>query len=277
MMKKYIIICTALILLIVAPVESRMTILHLAGQIQSEAPPTCNTSNIVLFWRVEDEDLQGDCTGSGAPYACCSAANAGTCDYHALSGTNGTLSGATISASADKYGVYGLYSTGGYSYWYMATPSYTIDEEARIGFWVKINTWVSAAKLFGIYIDADNYIRIGMVGTSSSDIELACYWEDDNITRTTFSTTTANMATGTWYFVELAYKYSTNYREFFVSGVSKGTDSNTIDRFTSAVANIAVGNVHSYAADLYIDNVIISSNSTDDLYTVCKDETEWPE
>ena len=237
---------------------------------------TCDTSNIILWWRAEDPTLNGDCTDDGVPYACCSGADAGTCDYNAGADTVWDLSGgAVIGTDAVKYGVNGLDIHNDYDTCMLDTPSATLDDEGRIGFWIYINDFTDDAPIFVVYYNAANYFRLRMDGTD----ELNVYWEDSDTVRTELTTNNANLALSTWYFIEFAWKTSTDIRKIYLNGTGltyAAGDGATIASFAAAVTSVYLGDVAGIVSDYYLDNVIISSVSTDNLYTTCKDETEWP-
>ena len=108
--------------------------------------------------------------------------------------------------------------------------------------------------------------------------ELTLYWMDSNNTRTALVSVDANLTTGTWYWVEVAAKPSTDYREIWVDGVSKGsTTASTISSFAVPVGTMYMGDfVVGASVDVHMDNIIISTDSIDS-FTDCKDELEWPE
>ena len=220
---------------------------------------SCDTSNDVFWWRAEAADFSG---------------TNGTSDYSAGDDTGVLQSSAAIDTDAVKLGTNGLDIPTGYDYITFTPPVATLDDEGRAGFWLYINTFVDAASVLELYyVNGDNRLSIRLDGST----ELSMRWKDSATARTTLTTTTANLSTGTWYFVEFAWKTGSGnyYREIFVNGVSKGSSSSQIESFATNPNYLIFGNTHSNAADFYIDNPIISTDSTVNLY-LCKDETSWP-
>jgi len=234
-------------------------ILH--GMSGGASASTCDTTNIVFWWRA---------------YAADFTATNNTLDYSA-NDTTGIVQGpSSIHADASYFVTgNGVYSSGGYGRVDFDEPSETIDDEFRVGFWVKINTWVDGNSFWRITQDGDNTADLRMSGSD----ELYFYWEDNNNVATALVTTDANISTGTWYFIQIAGKTSTNYREIFVDGSAPGTwvSSASISSFAGAPYIMYIGDVWGGASDFYLDNIIISTDSTVDLFTNCKDEEEWPE
>ena len=216
---------------------------------------TCDTSNIVFWWRCETTTLDA------------------TNDYSSASGTP-TISSIDVATDAVKYGSKGLDVADAWSYLYYATPSAALDDEFRVGFWIYINSWGNNAGIVRITAAAgDNTTKL-IFGTGD---ELSWQWRDNASQRSTVTTVDANLATSTWYWIELAAKTSTNYREILVGGVQKAISSDAISSFAFTPLLLYFGDFEGVSVDYYIDNVIISTDSTADLFTDCKDELEWPE
>ena len=250
MMRKYY---TRIILLLCLLFATNAYAVSLVIRMSGGDSSTCDTSNIVFWWRCETTTLDA------------------TYDYSAASGTptiNGSL---VVSEAAAKYGTYGIDFDAAWEHLYYATPSATLDDDFRWGAWVRITTWLNGFLLFQIYGDSSNNCRLILTG----DDELTLYWYDTGAERTTWTTTDANLTTGTWYWIEAAAKPSTNYREIWVDGVSKGSSSGAINTFATAVATIYMGDLIGSSVDVHMDNIIISTDSTDS-FTDCKDELEWP-
>jgi len=232
----------------------------ITGGSSGDAPSSCDTSNIVFWWRAEALDF----TATAPPND--------DLDYSAGNPSptvNGSL---VVSEAAKKYGTYGIDFDAAWEFLYYATPSVTLDDEFKWGGWVRITTWLNGFFLFQIYGNSNNNCRLILTG----DDELTLYWYDTGAERTTWTTTDANLTTGTWYWIEAAAKPSTNYREIWVDGVSKGSSSGAINTFATAVATIYMGDLIGSSVDVHMDNIIISTDSTDS-FTDCKDEEEWPE
>ena len=226
----------------------------------------CDTTNIVFWWRVEALDFSAD---------------NGTTDYSIGDDVGTFASDAAINTDA-RYGTTGngLDIPSDYdNVYFEATNLTALDDEGRAGFWVYFNNLTSpdGAVLFRVYDASTDVFRLRIEAPD----ELEAFWRDASISRTMVVTTDANIVINTWYWIEVAWKTSTNYREIFVNGsaptqTGAGT---TINSFGTAVVNFGWGDTDGAAPteiDFYIDNVMISTDSTHDL-NLCKDETEWPE
>jgi len=235
---------------------------------------SCDLTNILFWWRCESLQLNDECIGAGNPVADCTGANTGTLDYSNNDQLASSNSGAAINADANKTGTNGLDIPTSSDYVYFSSPTSTLDDEGRIGFWIRFVTLNDNAQIFTLYDDSNDFFRVRADGTD----ELNSLWSDagdeDEIT-----TVDANLSTGTWYFVEFAWKQSTPYREIFVNGVSKVSSSAAYDAFQGGgPTTMYIGVVGSGNGDYHIDqNLIISTDSTDDLYTVCSGETDYPD
>lgn len=222
------------------------------------AAPVCDTTSIIFWWRCEAADFSG---------------TNGTTDYSAGDDIGALASAAAINTDAVKYGTNGLDLPTPSDYILFDPPIAALEEEGRIGFWMRLTSFTDTRRLVNVTEDAGDFFYIQLDGTD----ELEFYWYDAGTARTEFITSGANLTTATWYFVEAAWKTSTDYREIFVNGTSYGSSSATIENFDTAPAWIAFGDGTGTAQDTHTDNIIISTDSTVDLYTVCKDELEWPE
>jgi len=141
--------------------------------------------------------------------------------------------------------------------------------------------------------NCDNIIRDDITaryGTKYSDTfcdwvdgtdELEVYWRDNATTRTALTTNNANLSTGIFYFIEFAWKTSSNLREIYLNGTEltyAAGDGADISSFDGDVDTLYFGDsISAVSYDVHMDNIIYSTDSTVDLYTVCKDEEEWPE
>jgi hypothetical protein len=219
---------------------------------------TCDTTNIVFWWRAEALDF---------------TATNGTLDYSAESASP-SVNSSDVSTDAVKYGSKGLDVADAWSHLYYDPPSATLDDEFRVGFWIYINSWGNNAGIVRMTASGgDNTTKL-IFGTGD---ELSWQWRDNGNQRSTVTTVDANLATSTWYWIELAAKTSTNYREILVGGVQKAISSDAISSFEFTPILLYFGDFEGVSVDYYIDNVIISTDSTADLLTRCKDELEWPE
>jgi hypothetical protein len=184
---------------------------------------------------------------------------------------------AEIIAGAANVGSYGAH----YSASAETSPSYHIlsvtsqdivrGDAGRIGFYVKINTWVNFTALLTVYDDGSNYFQVLMV----SDDELRFSWTDGGTSRTHLASTSANISTGTFIFIELAYDASANYREIFVDGVSIASDSSSTINAISPAYLYSGSWISKANWDVYEDNIITSNDKTRNLNSI-KDLTTCP-
>jgi len=215
---------------------------------------TCDTSNIVFWWRCETTTLDA------------------TYDYSAASGTP-TVNSIDVSTDAVKYGSKGLDVADASSYLYYTSPSATLDDSFRMGFWLWVNTWPAGDSIIYLTADGNNYFKLRFAGAGTG--ELFLYWKDSGNDRDSAYTSGAAIGTGTWYFIEIAV--TTNYIKIYVDSVEKASDTSTLASFASPPLELWFGSTYAISGDWYMDNVIISTDYTDDLFTYCKDELEWPE
>jgi len=220
---------------------------------------TCVTTSVTFWWRCEAVDF---------------TATSGTLDYSANDKTANMGDGAALAEAAAKNETYGVDLPNGYDYVLFSVPSTTMDEEGRFGIWIYINTFKAGMTIFKMRYDNDNLATISLSGTD----ELSFTWIDSGTTRTALVTDNANLSTGTWYFIEGAWKTSTDLRELYKDGTEltyASGDGATIANFASdpSTFNLGDGSIGSF--DMYFDHVIISSDSTDDLETTCKDQDNY--
>ena len=216
-----------------------------------QAASLCDTTNIV-FWAGYDTDVNAD--------------------YSAAS-TTATTNSIDVSTDAKKYGDKGLDVADASSYLYYTSPSATLDDSFRMGFWLWVNTWPAGDSIIYLTADGNNYFKLRFAGAGTG--ELFLYWKDSGNDRDSAYTSGAAIGTGTWYFIEIAV--TTNYIKIYVDSVEKASDTSTLASFASPPLELWFGSTYAISGDWYMDNVIISTDYTDDLFTYCKDEEQWPE
>ena len=216
-----------------------------------QAASLCDTTNIV-FWAGYDTDVNAD--------------------YSAAS-TTATTNSIDVSTDAKKYGDKGLDVADASSYLYYTSPSATLDDSFRMGFWLWVNTWPAGDSIIYLTADGNNYFKLRFAGAGTG--ELFLYWKDSGNDRDSAYTSGAAIGTGTWYFIEIAV--TTNYIKIYVDSVEKASDTSTLASFASPPLQLWFGSTYGISGDWYMDNVIISTDYTDDLFTYCKDEEQWPE
>lgn len=195
----------------------------------------------------------------------CESANISTGDYSAGDTSGEVDSDAVFSASAMKLGTNGLSCP---TAWDSVTFSIgdpqdiILGSEGRIGFWFYADTLINDQILFYAVFDADNEIIIRYWTADASP----CGSHKTGGTNHYYTGTGASMATGNWYFIEYAWKQSTNYRQCWVNGTSCFLDSSTTyANITATGGTIQIGQ-GGVGTGAYFDNVIISSDSTRNLY-----------
>jgi len=231
-----------------------------SGSVAAEASGGDDYADLVLFWRCEGTTL-----GAGDTY-----------------GTDNTPvfeSGAAINADAHYIGTNGLdLPTTSDRCYFDNNGEYVLNgagvSQGRFGAWARITTWKeNSAFLSAEDALADNIISFAQSGTD----EVRLFIKTNNIDRKTLITTDANLSTGTWYFVECAWDIDNDYCEIFVDGVSKISDSATnLGAFSAALTKIYTGSASSaVASDFHMDNIMISTDKTRNLYLL-KDLTSTP-
>ena len=222
----------------------------------------CDTSSTVFWWRAEAADFSG---------------TNGTLDYSAGDDTGTLASSAAINTDASYFGSgNGLDIPTGSDSISFDTSSTTLDDEGRFEVWLYVTTWVDNASIFNVRDDDNNYFELQL--DYSDEIEFN--WVDSSNTRLACVSSGANISTGGWVFVQVSWNASTDVREIYVDGTRYGSGGNcdtTINSFAGAVATHRFGNIRLAASDFYMDNIIVSTDSTIDPLTTCKDEEQWPE
>ena len=218
--------------------------------------------NITFWWRAEAADFSG---------------TNGTLDYSAGDDTATLVSAAAINTDAVLGGspqANGLdVPTGGDSADFSVTADLEISsDEGRVYMKFSYNTWINGACIFYLWQDADNFFSIEMY----SDDGLKFSWKDGGTVRTSLDVANASIASsGTTYNIEFAWKAADNDRWVYVNGVEKGSDlTSTINAFTESTMEIGEG-YGGGQSDYYLDDIIISSDSTEDLYAL-RNEAQYP-
>jgi len=223
-------------------------------------PPPPANPDITFWWRCENVTLDG------------------TLDFTAGDGVAAASGGSeAINIDAVRIGTNGLdaAATGSYYSFDVATNDIVSGTTGRMGFWLKKNTIVSQTVHVRIYQDDSNKITFR---TPTATDELQVYWRAGAADEMFMSTTTADMVNGTWYYVEFAYDAGigagSDYAEIWIDGISKVTVSN--ETLTPiAPVSMQIGIFGTFASDVHIDNIAISSNKTTDLFFI-RNETAYP-
>lgn len=204
-------------------------------------------------------------------------------EYCAKSGgcTMVLRSGAAINSDAVKLGTNGLDSPADYDRADIAIASDDIVavDSGRIGFWFYAVTWPNPAadtSLFQVYLDADNFFWLEMTGNDGSG-DLRLLWEDNNTARSSCSTSHGSMGISTWYFIEVSWETTTGVVNVWIDNVNEctNTDGNKND---FAAIRLDIGENKGTNTDFYIDQVVISNDTSRDLYdlVVTQSTTDYP-
>lgn len=218
-----------------------------------------------------DEDDTGFDTTDLTFWWRCQAANFsstnGTIDYSAGDDTVSLEGSAAINTTA-KYGdaTNGLYVGGSDSRVVLTSSvsSIVTSEEGRVGFPVKIVTWDASAILFYLAVDINNSMLLKL-GSSG---ELAINWINGGSAMTQRETTTSPVSTGTWYYIEYAWKTSSNMRKVYVDNTNVLSRTDTLTALAGTLAKMWLGDKKYVGpnAVFYIGNVRITKNSELSLY-----------
>jgi len=211
-------------------------------------------TDVTFWWRAEALDF--------------SATN-GTDDYSPSDDIAAASDSVTVNAAAKYLGTNGLDVADGGKY-VTLTPtagdmlSYV---EGRFGFWLRVTTWEAGVALFRLSKDGDNDLVLWTSGTD----ELYLKWEGGGVIADHNLTSDANIGTGTWYFIEIAWKQSTPYRQIFVNGSAptQNNDSAAIAAWTDGddAEYLYLGAIGGTTVDVHMDNFMGSDDSTRDFYT----------
>ena len=219
----------------------------------------CVTDNVTFWYRAESEDFSG---------------TNGTLDYSVGDDTAVVASGATFDADASYFASgNGLNLPTPSDYIYFSPPTATMDDAGTIGFWLRLTTFTDTRRLVFLTKSPDDNVIISLSGTE----ELQFLWKDDGNVRSTLITSGAALSTGTWYFIQVAWETGNpGYREIWVNNVSVGSSADIIGSLDGAPTLFVFGDGTGTAQAGYMDNIILTSTSTDDLYP-CRNEEQWPE
>jgi hypothetical protein len=232
------------------------------------ASATCDTTNMDHFWTAEDLDF--------------SATNSDECDLGDVvdgddcGDTDETwtgASGATTTTDAVKYGSKGLDLIAAFDY-ATAIPPSTIDDEGRMGFWLRMTVATDTAKVVQFVDDPSDYWHLVLVGDDTP--ELRVVWADGDAP-INCDTSSAGLSEGTWFYIEFAWKPATNLVKIYVNGSEKGSCSASITAMTGGGAGSwHLGDGSGTAKDFHYDNIILVTDSTQDLYSTCSATETYP-
>ncbi len=147
-------------------------------------------------------------------------------------------------------------------------------DEGRVGFYFYADTLVTNGGLFDCRYDASNRISLYLAAADNTKLTLVFIVAGAGAS---ISTAAATIAATTLYFVEIAWKLSTDYREIFVNGVSKASSTAAVgDVWAGDPVLVKFGEWAGGASDIHLDQMLISNSSTRDLNAI-KDLTSFPD
>lgn len=210
------------------------------------------------------------------------ATTLGESDYSAGDTTATAVGDAVLNATSVKYGTNGgdFPSAGDEFNLDISNADIINAAECRIGFWFYSNTFVNAATILRIVLDADNVITIQESTTTSNHILFSF---EDAATTLYVDNLDVIISNGQWYFIEIAISDTSNALAVYVNG-DEDSDATTMTGNGFAVTGvpIEIGNTGAAGSDFYLDNLMISNDPTRDFYnntfngTAYKDLTESP-
>lgn len=245
--------------------NARMTLMQLAGYSYSAAGGT-DWSNVTLYWGFENNSTTVLDTSCGDGYCDHSDGDTSASDYGSPA-----IEGTTV-----KVGSYSIYYqraslSEASSFSNSAAEDLIAGSEGRIGFWVYLEATDEAQEFLEIRIDSSNRIAIRQDGVSGNDWSVEFALVDGGTTK--YFSHASTLTISTWYWVEIWWKASTNQRGIRVYNSSlteigsEATDSTTFNDLDMSSEILYIGNRYEGDTDegFYIDNFMISSDSTDDL------------
>jgi hypothetical protein len=204
-------------------------------------------SSLTFFWRCESATLDG------------------TDDYSA-GDTTASDANVTYTTDAVKMGTNGMDADGANHYSTFTSTSIINDAGGTISFWFYVNTWVDEAKLFQVWEGGSDYIFGRLDGTD----EFQVYnYNASGPTNQQLTTTTANLVTGVWYFLEYSWDTSGNSHTLTISQTTRGDKADqTEDETLVAISSgtLYIGNATANAADMYIDGIMIFNEAGVNAY-----------
>lgn len=209
---------------------------------------TDDYTDIVFWWRCEGTTLGAD-------------------DYSDGDTTAESHGAVAINTDAVKIGTYGVDVPGDNDYYTFVVSNgdiLPVGGAGRLSCWFYYNTWVDSSYLFYYTSSAATTDRLRIEMVSSNEILMR--WVYDG-TATTFSTTDANLSSGTWYYLEFEWDPSNNYMAIYVDGDLKASNTTAITALPNS-GYWRIGNYNSTASDYYLDNITVSDDKDRNLYAL---------
>lgn len=149
---------------------------------------------------------------------------------------------------------------------YITMPTGIIDgSDGRVGFWINTSALTGDDGVF-YSVSGSSYIRLAFSGNASA---FHSTYTDGTTTITAWGTD-STLVTATWYYVELKWIYAAGDVTItsYVDGAQHGVSSNTMSAIDLSSSTTTLGRRAGATAAIYqVDNLIITSDSTIDLYT----------
>lgn len=150
-----------------------------------------------------------------------------------------------------------------------------VGSEGRIGFFI----WWDAApgNLQNILLyapDASHEINL-KTNTSAPNPHLTLYYKAGG--ESTGNIADANQfSTGQWYFIEFAWDNPGNSYKLYINGVEGASSTSNLPDWTATGGTLQVGATQGISDDFHIDQIIISNDSTTNLYAI-RNNTSFPD
>lgn len=219
-------------------------------------------ASLLFFWRAEGTTL----SATDDLYASDSTAAAnGTVSLDASAAYNGST-GILADAASERY------------VFDMSSNDICSQSTGSMAAWINVATWVNGVNFLQCHNSASGAQYIGVGLTSTDEVWLA---HGDGTTPLTVPTTSANLSTGTWYFVTGSWDDATNYRRIRVYN-SSGTliqeveDASTNWGPPATTNQVRIGELAATAMSIKIDNVFLGSTVADaDTFLCNRDITSY--
>ena len=191
--------------------------------------------------------------------------------------TGSLLSDAVISSAQKAVGSNSLYFPTIFSYMrHTVTTNDILNTSAgRAGFYIYITTWSSNINVINYRIDGLNFLRVST--TIASGSRNALYYEyRAGATAMGVTSAVENLAASTWHFVEVYWNTATPAFSIKVNNANITTDTTSTGTIASS-GFLCLGDYEgNVAPNAYIDQVIISTDTSRDLYAL-RNTTSFPD
>ncbi len=217
-------------------------------------------ADLLFFWRCEGTTLDSPNN-----------------DYSGEDTTATAVGTAALNATAVKVGTNGgdFTTTGAESIFYFnqtaGSGNMVSGVRGRIGFWVYINTFEVNGSFFWITQDGSNYVVVTMRETAEAiDLRFIAVKAGQSTALKQFDT---NLASDTWYFIEVAYDFdsvgnqTTGSCNFIIDNVAQTAQTFAWTANYTGIGAISFGALGIATDSIYEDNIMISNDDTRSLYS----------